>query len=232
MVIKEKKIKFFLLFIFFLFPFFTILADWKNQPDEILVDDFSKTKAVGDFPRWWETYPFQLGKAKRVYKISEENGERFIQAMDDQDISIPIFKDFYWNLGKYPILKWKWRAISLPKGAKENSRSTNDSACGVYIAFGRTSGVALKYVWSSTLPIRYVWEKKPGKFYVIVLESGRKSLNRWKKEGINILEDYQKYFSTDPSKNPSGIGIMTDGNATHSKAACDYAKFVISKNSL
>lgn len=218
----------FLFFLSFLSgAIFPLSITGQNSADELIVDDFGKNAKTGEFPAWWKTYPFQKGKAKQVYKIQEENGERFIRAHDDRDISIPIFKDFHWPIENYPILKWQWRATALPQGAREDNRATNDSACAVYVAFGKTSGVALKYVWSSTLPVGHVWEKDPGKFYIIVLASGPKGLNRWESKAVDVTADFKKYFKKDPSKNPSGIGLMTDGNATHSPSACDYKGFVI-----
>ncbi|MBF0492116.1 MAG: DUF3047 domain-containing protein [Deltaproteobacteria bacterium] len=195
--------------------------------NEMGIDDFSKTK-VGDFPLWWSTYPFQGGKVKQVYKMKEEDGKRFISAFDNKDISLPIYKDFPWDLQKYPVLKWRWRATTLPKGAAENSRATNDSACGVYVPFGKTSGVALKYVWSSTLAVGNVWEKDPKEFFVIVKSSGAAKLNQWQEVSVNVLEEFKKHFGKNPSKNPSAVGIMTDGNAMHSASGCDYGDFRIS----
>jgi len=203
-------------------------ADTSSTSD-IVVDDLDRNTKAGEFPSGWKTYPFQMGKAKKVYKVAMEGSDRSIAARDDQDISMPIFKDFSWPLESYPVLKWRWRAKELPQGAREDSRATNDSACGVYVAFGKTSGVALKYVWSSTLPVGHVWEKDPGKFYVIVLASGTKALNSWQHEKVNVVDDYKKHFGKYPKKDPSGIGIMTDGNATHTPAACDYSGFTISK---
>ncbi len=218
------------IYIFSLFLSFFLLISQANPilADEIIVDELSKNKTTGDFPVEWHTFPFQGGKAKQVYKVAEENGKKFIRAYDNQDFSVRIMADFLWPLSRYPYLSWKWRARELPKGAAENNRDTNDSACGIYVAFGKTSGVALKYVWSSTLPVGHVWEKDPGKFFIIVNASGTGQLNQWKNEKVNILEDYKKYFKKDPKKDPSGIGILTDANAMHSTAACDYADFAIS----
>ncbi|MFO1519456.1 MAG: DUF3047 domain-containing protein [bacterium] len=209
---------------------FALHAGWQTpSPQEVVEDDFSKNDKGGDFPKGWKTYPFQMGKAKAVYKIGEENGKKFVRANDSQDISMPIFKDFPWPLEDYPILKWRWRAQQLPVGAKENSRDTNDSACGVYVTFGKTSGIAIKYVWSSSLPPGHVWAKEPGEFYVVVMDSGSGKLGQWQEQKANVLADFKKLFGKDPSRDPTAIGIMTDGNATHTASACDYGDFVISK---
>lgn len=196
------------------------------QAETISVDGLSAS-TPGSFPKNWKTYPFHYGKAERVYKVEEEGGRRIIRASDSEDLSIPIAKDFNWDVEKYPYLKFRWRAQKLPAGAREDSGATNDSACAVYVGFGRTS--ALKYVWSSSLPPGSYWAKNPGKFVIISRESGNGSVGNWKEETVSVKEDYQKYFGKPiDGKKPSGIGIMTDGNAVHQPAACDYGDFRIS----
>ncbi len=214
-----------------LFPFFILLVLLQIPlfpspalADEMAVDNLQNS-AVGQFPSGWKTYPFHYGKAQKVYKMAENGEIKFIRAEDSEDISVPIFKDFNWDLNKYPYLKFRWRAQKLPAGASESSPATNDSGCGVYVGFGHTS--ALKYVWSSTLPVGSYWAKKPGKFYIIVRESGGGNIGHWREVMVNVPEDYKKYFQSDKKKTPSGIGVMSDGNAVHKPAACDYADFRI-----
>ena len=196
------------------------------QAEQINVDGLAAS-TPGDFPKNWKTYPFHYGKAGRVYKVAEEGGRRIIRASDSEDISIPIAKDFNWDIEKYPYLKYRWRAQKLPAGSREDSGATNDSGCAVYVGFGRTS--ALKYVWSASLPPGSFWAKNPGKFVIISKESGTGSVGSWKEETVSVKEDYERYFGKPMGgKKPSGVGIMSDGNAVHQPAACDYADFRIS----
>ena len=78
------------------------------------------------------------------------------------------------------------------------------------------------------MPVGNIWEKDPNEFYVIVKNSGAGKLNQWQEVSINVLEEFKKHFKKDPSKNPTAVGIMTDGNAVHSPAGCDYGDFRIS----
>ncbi|MCE9625206.1 MAG: DUF3047 domain-containing protein [Deltaproteobacteria bacterium] len=192
---------------------------------ELSVDEFSASES-GTFPKNWKTYPFHYGKAERVYKVGSDGGRQILKAEDSEDLSIPIFKDFQWDTDKYPYLKFRWRAQKIPAGSRETSRDTNDSACAVYVGFGRTS--ALKYVWSAALEKGSFWAKNPGKFYIISKETGSASQGRWKEETVMVANDYEKYFGRKMERHPSGVGVMTDGNAVHQPAACDYADFRIS----
>ncbi|MFO1463545.1 MAG: DUF3047 domain-containing protein [bacterium] len=201
------------------------LAVAPSAAEDLNVDGLVSSE-VGSFPKNWKTYPFHYGKAEKVYKVAQDGGRRMLRAEDSEDISVPIFKDFNWDIAKYPYLKYRWRAQKIPAGSRETTSATNDSACAVYVGFGRTS--ALKYVWSASLTEGSYWAKNPGKFYIISKQTGSGSLGSWVDETVSVAEDYQKYFGRPLEKKPSGIGVMTDGNATHQPAACDYADFRIS----
>lgn len=191
------------------------------------VENFSHY-TVGKFPRSFRTYPFQRGKARHVYEVAEENGNQFLRAVDDQDISVQVMREFVWDIERYPWISWKWRAQTLPKGGDERKAASNDSACGVYIVFGKYTGKVLKYVWSDKAPVGTVVKKDPGKMDIFVKQSGPpKSPGQWQTVTVNVPADYQKAFGEPLDKNPTGIGMLTDGNALHVKSACDYDDFVI-----
>ncbi len=215
----------------FLSPFLAQAAPYvanQTKPERV-IEDFSDSK-TGDFPKDFRTYPFQHGKAERVYRVQEEAGNKYLNGTDKEDISVQTFKRFYWDTDKWPYLSWKWRVQTLPKGADERNWQTNDSACGIYVVFGGYTGNVLKYVWSTTVPAGTVVEKEAGKFYMIVLQSGKRWVGTWKEENVNVVEDYQKVFKEKTSRFPSGFGLLTDGNAVHAAASCDYDDFQISES--
>lgn len=193
------------------------------------VESFERYKEEG-LPVAMRTWPFQRGDAKKIYRLKEENGNRYLAADDDADLSEQVFREFDWKLDSYPYFQWRWRARVLPKGGAENNPAKNDSACGVYVIFGKTSGTALKFTWSSTVPVGTVYEKKPGEMAIKVLESGKGGLNQWRQQSVNIPKAYQELLKHPVKRNPTGFAILTDGNATHTPAACDYDDFVISSN--
>lgn len=198
---------------------------------ERLIEDFSDS-SVNDFPKDFRTYPFQHGKAEHVYHVKQEGNNKYLNGTDTEDISVQTFKRFYWEPSKHPQFSWKWRAQTLPKGANENDYRTNDSACGIYVVFGGYTGNILKYVWSTSAPANSIIPKEPGKFYIIVLQSGKKNVGTWQAESVNVVEDYKKVFKEDPSRLPSGFGLLTDGNAVHAPASCDYDDFKIAASKL
>lgn len=194
----------------------------------LALDDLSSNK-VGTFPKRWRTWPTHRDEAAKVYSVAEENGAKFIRADDDKDLSEQIFLNFDWNTEERPMLSWRWRAQKLPEGGNEATTAFNDSACAVYVVVGRYKGIAIKYVWSTTLPVGKVVNKRDGKLMVKVLDSGRAGAGKWVSHTVDVARDYKELFGKELDKNPSGIGLLTDGNATHKPSACDYADFTISR---
>lgn len=192
----------------------------------IAIDDFSGS-TIGQYPKGWRTWPMQGAKAREVYKVAVEGENRYLAASDDNNHSVQIFREFGWDTATHPVAAWRWRARTLPRGANERSPATNDSACGVYVIFSKVAGKGLKYVWSSTLPAGTTHAKEAGKMYFSVLDSGRD--NQWHSHRVHVIADYTNFFGWAPEKPPVGIGILTDGNATHSTSACDYDDFTIAK---
>ncbi len=198
-----------------------------SAQEKIGITGFSKDE-VGSFPKGWRNWPGQGDAVHEVYHVREEGENKFLSADDGNGRSVQIFKGPAWMVYDHPIVSWRWRAQVLPKGGNESFGATNDSACGVYIMFSQFKKYGIKYVWSSLLPVGTVVTKEPGKMYFIVLDSGAGNLGRWRSHKVNILGDYKKVFGQDAPKDlqSQGIGILTDGNATHSRAACDYDDFI------
>ncbi len=218
-----------------LIPFILIILSGLLTPltslgAERVVEDFS-TGVVGRFPRGFRTFPFQRDKAEKVYRVAEEGGNLFMAAEDREELSIQIFRKFYWEVQKEPILRWRWRARILPKGSDERDlQKGNDSACGIYVPFGGYTGKVIKYLWSAKLPVGTEILKKPGRSFSVVKSSGEGK--EWQEVSVNVVEDYQRLFGERPRQNPLGIGFLTDGNATHSPAACDYDDFAVASRML
>ena len=202
-----------------------------GPPSETRVIDSFDRYDVGDFPKRFRTYPFQRGKAKSVYRVEEEGGNKYLQAVDKNDTSVLVMREFVWKIKTYPWISWQWRPKQLPPGGDERQRASNDSGCGVYLVFGKYSGRALKYVWSDKAPVGTVVQKDPNKFHIIVQASGPpRDPNAWYTVSVNVPEAYQEQFGEALPKAPTGIGLLTDGNALHVPAACDYDGITVSRN--
>ncbi|NOT58073.1 MAG: DUF3047 domain-containing protein [Deltaproteobacteria bacterium] len=178
------------------------------------------------FPQQWQIHGDE-DTARTVYKVVAEEGNQFLRAYaDKQDVQIGISRAI--KAKEFPHLRWRWRAKQLPTGANERAEKTNDSVASVYVIFdSKLFPRAIKYVWSSSLPIgtRFVspvyWRS-----HVVVLQSGLTQVNEWKLETVNFYHDYKALFGSEPSA-VLGFAVLTDSDMTSSIAEADYDDFAV-----
>lgn len=183
---------------------------------------------LGSFPSKWKSRA-GLAEAAAVYRVAEDGEHmRYLQARADGN-SVMIGLDSAFEPTEYPYLQWRWRIHAFPEGGNELSKTTNDSAAGVYVVFpGRLPMFprVLKYVWSTMAPVGSR-ERSPSYHdaAIVVLASGPASKpDEWRTETVNVRDDYQIIFGREAPA-ARGIGILTDGDATSTLAAADYADF-------
>jgi hypothetical protein len=131
-------------------------------------------------------------------------------------------------------LRWKWRAVTLPQGGNECVSGRGDSAAVVYVTW--RSGLrwySIKYVWSSVGPKGVTCDRKRNVFRAqdtVIVESGP-PLEAWQTVTISPDVEFRNHFEDGNAAadvpDLVGIGIMSDGDQTHSVSEADYADFVI-----
>lgn len=116
------------------------------------------------------------------------------------------------DLGKTPVLRWRWKVEAVYPGLNEKDKSGDDFPARVYVVvdggwqFWRTR--SLVYVWSSASPqgsdwpSAYAWQA-----HVVALRSG--SPGEWREERRDVRADFRRYFGRDVPA-VDGVAIMTD----------------------
>ncbi len=181
---------------------------------------------AGVFPSGWKVRGSEA-TAQTVYRIAEEEGNRFLHAYaNNQDVQIG--REYICKPRDYPILRWRWRATQLPRGANERAKKTNDSAAAVYVIFdSNLVPRAIKYVWSSTLAVgtRFdspvYWRAK-----VIVLQRGPAEPDEWRQESVNFYQDYKDLFGFEPGE-VRGIAVLSDSDTMTSVSEAAYDDFML-----
>jgi len=197
------------------------------QPD-------GKSTRVEFFDGPWDwSEPTQKEGRKDYFLASEKVGESsnsFLRA--DYIPSTKghvIYKKISWSTKDFPYLRWRWRANAFPKDAKILEDSKSDAVAQVYVSWklgGRT--YALKYFWSLSDPVgtsfhRGRWNPV-GRYFGQVIRMGG-ATGEWVTETRNLAEDFKKAYGKAPAEVATGIGVLTDGDATQSDAKADYDDF-------
>ena len=201
-------------------------AEGQPAGEQTKVLDTFETDQPLSFPRHWRARSDEK-TAKAIYRVAEEEGNRFLHAYaKNQDEQIGLSRSF--QPQPFPVLQWRWRVQQIPRGGDERTKDTNNSAAAVYILFDSTwMPRAIKYVWSSSLPVG-TRIKSPvyWRAWVVVLQSGTAHVGQWHQEAVNFYQDYKDFFGAEPGE-VKGIAILTDSQATNSVAEADYDDFTL-----
>jgi Protein of unknown function (DUF3047) len=191
--------------------------------DCIVLENFASS-AVGTFPAGWTP---RAEDGRPAYAVREEGGRRFLRAVA-RGVGVQAGIRREWDLRRYPVLAWSWRPVEFPAGADERAKGTNDSVLAVYLLVdsGNVRGPkAVKYIWSEKVPAGTRLNSNLGRTQVRVLQSGTARRGEWVEERVNVLHDFQAYFSESGIPTPAGIAVLTDSDDTRSTAQGDYADF-------
>jgi hypothetical protein len=129
-------------------------------------------------------------------------------------------------------LHWRWRAVELPRGGDECRDGKGDSAAVVYVSWKRgLRYYTLKYVWSAVGTRGAVCDKKRNPFLAqdtVIVESGA-PLDEWRSVSLDLQAEFRKHFEGGDANaevpDLFGIGLMSDGDQTHSLSSADFAEF-------
>jgi hypothetical protein len=163
---------------------------------------------------------------KDVYKVAEEGGKKFLRA-ESKGLGIQAAFNREWDLNRYPVLRWSWRAQEFPRGANEKD-GENDSVLAVYmgVPYSRIRGPkAVKYIWSEVVPVGTRLKSNGGLTQVKVLDSGAAKRGQWVEQQANVRDDWLAFFGEKEVPKPVGIAVLTDADDTKSSAQGDYANF-------
>lgn len=170
------------------------------------------------------------------YKIVEDPDQPFIRAtyrppLETVTLGAEVPEQLRQHVKR---VHWRWRAQAFPKGGNECKEGLGDSAAVFYVSWKRgLKWYSIKYVWSTVGPRGAVCDQKRNLFVVqdtVILESGG-ATGVWKDEEIDPSAEFRAHFE---GGNPRaevpdlvGVGLMSDGDQTHSISSADYTGFML-----
>jgi len=191
-------------------------------PASQTIEDWAKqTVGKTGIPDGWQGQ--RWGSPKYDFAIVAESPSRVLHLKSDNEGST-ITKEVKVDLKRFPVLQWRWKAVTLPKGGDSRHKETDDQAAQVFVAFPRFPQAVrsriIGYVWDSTVPVGTIAKsEKTGTVTYVVLRSGESELGRWVSESRNVCEDYKKVFGEEQCEEPVGaVSISIDSNDTKSRA--------------
>jgi hypothetical protein len=172
------------------------------------------------------------------YRIIEDPAAPFIRAEYTPPLeTVTLFADVGDGLRNgVERIRFRWRAWVLPIRGNECAPNHGDAAANLYIVWKRgLRWYSVKLVWSSEGKVGMTCRSTRNLFTAsdsIIVRVGPPT-GEWFEQEIEPAALYRAHFE---GGNPSaevpelqGIGILTDGDQTHSTAAADFGGFVLYK---
>lgn len=188
----------------------------------VLVEDWSRQPAgKTGVPDGWKAQPW--GQPRYDFTVIPDGAGKVLSLRSDYDNST-ISKEVRVDVRRFPLLTWRWKVTTLPRGGDSRRRETDDQAAQIYVAFPRFPAAVrsriIGYVWDTTAPVgTIVTSASSGTATYVVVRSGPADLGRFIVETRNVHDDYRSIYGEAPTEEARVVSIGIDSNDTRSSAA-------------
>jgi len=119
-------------------------------------EDFSVLPVSGRsaLPKGW-VLQRKPGTRSAVFSVAKDagSGGSFLRMESDKASAALITRPYGVDLKKTPLVRWRWRATTLPNGADGRQRAKDDQAIGIYIGAGNAlNNKSVSYRWDTETP--------------------------------------------------------------------------------
>ena len=159
------------------------------------------------------------------YEICEVDANPCLCATSTAAASILLHK-LHVETSRTLRLEWRWRVDELVEGEALDQKGGSDAAARLYVYFDTGTFPwqkrSLNYVWSASAPVGTILTSAfSARAKIIVVESGREHLGRWRTVTRNLAEDYYRAFGDEPPAMVA-VGLMSDSDNTRSSTSAYF----------
>ena len=213
--------------------FFSSGLNAKDEP--VRHWDFQSSKLdKKSIPEGW-SYRGKPGTPDVKYEIVEDKElkHKVLHITSDKASGVIMIEGSDIDLKKYPIMRWRWKAVTLPTGADAEVKAKDDQGIAVYVGYGKLTQSSISYNWQTETP-----KGKSGHstYNMVVdvnwftLRDKNDKMDTWFEEEVNVYDDMMKIFK----KIPSGWAVSISSNSQYTKSKADvyldYIEFVEKKS--
>jgi len=189
-----------------------------------------------NLPKWFpfnkeaslEEWQEKIFKNRVLYAVEPNEEGGYLLAVSEKACSGLLYKITF-KAEEFPMISWHWKIIKFPEKSIANKKGgwieKDDYAARVYVIFPSwyfMNTKSIEYIWDENLPEETMMTSPYFKnIKLIVVESGRETMDQWMFEERNVYEDYKKAFGADPPS-VGAIALMTDTDNTLSSAEALY----------
>lgn len=186
-----------------------VLASSLALADTVWVGKFEAADAGLPVP--WQIERLDMKIPPTIYHIRVWDGVNAVEAHAVKSMAL-LARPVDIDLGRTPVLCWRWRIDAPVKSADMTRKSGDDYA-------------ALNYIWDNSHRVGTAQDNAyTDRARMLVLRSGSENAGHWIQERRNVLKDFQQAFDG-VSGQLRGLAIATDTDNTGEEAHAGFADF-------
>lgn len=186
----------------------------------------------------WEAGGTKIGVAEPTYVVEKctDSATGAVLTVSSVDATGALMCQPKVDLNKYPVMRWKWRAITLPKGADGRDPRKDDQAIVLYIgAKSFLKNKSISYRWETETPVGITGKASYGgglvQVWYEVLQNKENHVGEWVVEERNVRDDFKKVYGYVPDEFALSIGTNSQYTGSSSKAQIEYIEFIAPEKS-
>ncbi|WP_408352693.1 DUF3047 domain-containing protein [Paraburkholderia aromaticivorans] len=214
---------------------FLLPADLWAQSEKLGIA-FSTIEPATSLPEGWKNLPVAHGKTMTQYTLVSDGHTTVLQADANRSASA-LMHEGNIDLGRTPVVTWRWKAEKPIDGADNRVGSKEDAPARLVFLFDgdksklsffdrakmdlakRLGGeelpyATLMYIWSTTAaPGTVIANPHTDRVQMIVVSGLSGDPGQWQSLRRNIVQDYERVFHEPPGR-INGYGLLTDTDNT------------------
>jgi len=167
------------------------------------------------------------GTKPAVFSVRADTGssEHFLHVEADRATGNLMTRIADVDLAKTPVLRWRWRATALPRGADGRVKAKDDQVIAIYVGSGTTlNNKSVSYRWDTETPreaegnVTYGMGGVKVRWYTLRNKADAEG-GQWFTEERNVAEDFRKAWGFCPEK--IYLSVSSNSQYTGSSGAAD-----------
>jgi len=207
-----------------------LAGDEKSPPvaaGPVWREDFPAT-GDADLPKGWALRG-KFGTPAAVFTVRTASGstDGVLAMRADRATGSLVTELRRVDLRRTPILRWRWRVLTLPTGGDSRKPELDDQAIGIYFGAGTTLRKrSVSYRWDAVTPKGEQGDCRYGAGTILVrwftLRGAEATVGEWQVEERNLAEDYQNAYQELPTQVYLSVSCNSQYTASKAEAELDW----------
>jgi hypothetical protein len=173
--------------------------------------------------------PEKILNQKQTFYAAAQDGDNQVVLAQCADSASMLGWAGSIDLGKTPVLQWRWKVQQIYPGLDERVKGGSDFPARIYVVVGKKwmpwAMKTLEYAWSNGEYQAASWPSPysgvMGQAVIVPVRSGGQGVGEWQEQRRDVQADFKQFFGLDIDK-IGAVALMSDCDDAHGKGQAWY----------